>query len=145
MSFIAAVRVRVEREGRRGGSEKKKGVKGEIQTYITVRLCVLYSFFSLLSFSAKFYFLFLLLRLCTARSASPHLSLAHTRHSPRHIQDKTSLEKKPQTNQKTKKTQPWFGRTRRSAAVTRESVALTFHLVTLQIETLQHKAKKVSN
>lgn len=145
MSFIAAVRVRVEREGRRGGSEKKKGVKGEIQTYITVRLCVLYSFFSLLSFSAKFYFLFLLLRLCTARSASPHLSLAHTRHSPRHIQDKTSLEKKPPKNQKTKKTQPWFGRTRRSAAVTRESVALTFHLVTLQIETLQHKAKKVSN
>lgn len=145
MSFIAAVRVRVEREGRRGGSEKKKGVKGEIQTYITVRLCVLYSFFSLLSFSAKFYFLFLLLRLCAARSASPHLSLAHTRHSPRHIQDKTSLEKKTQTNQKTKKTQPWFGRTRRSAAVTRESVALTFHLVTLQIETLQHKAKKVSN
>lgn len=50
MSFIAAVRVRVEREGRRGGGgefrKKKKGVKGEIQTYITVRLCVLYSFFS---------------------------------------------------------------------------------------------------
>lgn len=100
MSFIAAVRVRVEREGRRGGSEKKKGVKGEIQTYITVRLCVLYSFFSLLSFSAKFYFLFLLLRLCAARSASPHLSLAHTRHSPRHIQDKTSLEKKPKQTKK---------------------------------------------
>lgn len=98
MSFIAAVRVRVEREGRRRGrgvQKKKKGVKGEIQTYITVRLCVLYSFFSLLSFSAKaqFFFLFLLLRLCAARSASPHLSLAHTRHSPRHIQDKTSLEK----------------------------------------------------
>lgn len=105
MSFIAAVRVRVEREGRRGGGEfrkKKKGVKGEIQTYITVRLCVLYSFFSLLSFSAKaqFYFLFLLLRLCAARSASPHLSLAHTRHSPRHIQDKTSLEKKHKQTKK---------------------------------------------
>lgn len=145
MSFIAAVRVRVEREGRRGGSEKKKGSqRGDPNIHYSTFMCALL-FFSLLSFSAKFYFLFLLLRLCAARSASPHLSLAHTRHSPRHIQDKTSLEKKPQTNQKTKKTQPWFGRTRRSAAVTRESVALTFHLVTLQIETLQHKAKKVSN
>lgn len=58
MSFIAAVRVRVEREGRRGGSEKKKGVKGEIQTYITVRLCVLYSFFLSFPFRQSFIFFF---------------------------------------------------------------------------------------
>lgn len=143
MSFIAAVRVRVEREGRRGGSEKKKGSqRGDPNIHYSTFMCALL-FFSLLSFSAKFYFLFLLLRLCAARSASPHSLTRVTAHVT--FKTKRPSKKNPQTNQKTKKTQPWFGRTRRSAAVTRESVALTFHLVTLQIETLQHKAKKVSN
>lgn len=47
MSFIAAVRVRVEREGRRGGSEKKKGSqRGDPNIHYSTFMCALLFFFS---------------------------------------------------------------------------------------------------
>lgn len=145
MSFIAAVRVRVEREGRRGGSEKKKGSqRGDPNIHYSTFMCALLFFFSPFLFGKVLFSFFAAAFVrCKVSKPSP-LTRSHASQPTSHSRQNVP-RKKPQTNQKTKKTQPWFGRTRRSAAVTRESVALTFHLVTLQIETLQHKAKKVSN
>lgn len=145
MSFIAAVRVRVEREGRRGGSEKKKGSqRGDPNIHYSTFMCALLFFFSPFLFGKVLFSFFAAAFVrCKVSKPSP-LTRSHASQPTSHSRQNVPRKKTPK-NQKTKKTQPWFGRTRRSAAVTRESVALTFHLVTLQIETLQHKAKKVSN
>lgn len=145
MSFIAAVRVRVEREGRRGGSEKKKGSqRGDPNIHYSTFMCALLFFFSPFLFGKVLFSFFAAAFVrCKVSKPSP-LTRSHASQPTSHSRQNVPRKKTP-NKPKTKKTQPWFGRTRRSAAVTRESVALTFHLVTLQIETLQHKAKKVSN
>lgn len=146
MSLIAAVRVRVEREGGRGVQKKKRESKGRSKHTLQYVYVCFTLFFSLLSFSARrSFFFFFCCCVCALQGQQALTSHSLTRVTA-HVTFKTKRPSKKNPNKpKTKKTQPWFCRTRRSAAVTRESVALTFHLVTLQIETLQHKAKKVSN
>lgn len=101
MSFIAAVRVRVEREGRRGGSEKKKGSqRGDPNIHYSTFMCALLFFFSPFLFGKVLFSFFAAAFVrCKVSKPSP-LTRSHASQPTSHSRQNVPRKKNPKQTKK---------------------------------------------